>query len=250
MDNKPNYYAIITANVRYDRRLKANEKLIYAEITALSNKYGYCTASNGYFSKVFEYSTRAVSTWINHLKELGYLKVDLIRENKEIKERRIYINSPMEKKVNSPIEENFHRPVEENFNSPMEEKVKDNNTSINNTSINNNNNIGKMIEDKKRVYAKAEQLFNLTPLIIEDIDYDLKEHNAELLLHAMEVTARSAEHVSYNYYKVVLNNWDKAGLKTVADVEKNEEERSKRNSNRQFNQRKTINTDDNVGLNW
>lgn len=124
MDNKPNYYAIITANVRYDRRLKANEKLIYAEITALSNKYGYCTASNGYFSKVFEYSTRAVSTWINHLKELGYVNVDLIRENKEIKERRIYIANPIEKKVNSPMEKNFNRPMEENFNSPIEKKVR------------------------------------------------------------------------------------------------------------------------------
>lgn len=248
MDNKPNYYAIITANVRYDRRLKANEKLIYAEITALSNKYGYCTASNGYFSKVFEYSTRAVSTWINHLKELGYVNVDLIRENKEIKERRIYISNPMEKKVNSPMEKNFNRPTEENFNSPIEKKFAENNTSINNTSINNNN-IDEMIEDKKRVYAKAEQLFNLTSLIIEDIDYDLKEHNAELLLHAMEVTARSAERITYNYYKSVLSNWDKRGLKTVSEVNKYEEERA--NKNKKFKQRKTIDTNDaNVGLNW
>lgn len=113
--------------------------------------------------------------------------------------------------------------------------------------INNNNTLD---DDKKRVFAKAEQLFNLTPLIIEDVDYDLKEHNAELLLHAMEVTARSAERVSYNYYKSVLKNWDKRGFKTVDAVKKYEEERTKNNSNRQFNQRKTINTDDNVGLNW
>lgn len=241
--DKPNYYAIITANVRYDRRLKANEKIIYAEITALSNKYGYCTASNGYFSKVFEYSKISVSNWINHLKELGYLNVELIKEGKEIKERRIYI-------YNTPIKENFNTPIKETFDTPIKEKFKENNTSINTTSINNNNNIDEMIEDKKRVYAKAEQLFNLTPLIIEDIDYDLKEHNAELLLHAMEVTARSAERVSYNYYKSVIKNWDKRGFKTVDAVKKYEEERTKNNSNRQFNQRKTINTDDNVGLNW
>ncbi|MGE9832701.1 conserved phage C-terminal domain-containing protein, partial [Ligilactobacillus salivarius] len=41
MNEKPGYYSILTANVRYDKRLKANEKLLFSEITALSNKYGY-----------------------------------------------------------------------------------------------------------------------------------------------------------------------------------------------------------------
>ena len=52
-DEKPSYYSIITADVRYDERLKPNEKLLYSEITALSNKYGYCTATNSYFSKLY-----------------------------------------------------------------------------------------------------------------------------------------------------------------------------------------------------
>ena len=36
-DNKINYYAIIPATVRYNQKLKAAEKLLYGEITALSN---------------------------------------------------------------------------------------------------------------------------------------------------------------------------------------------------------------------
>ena len=48
----PTYFAIITADVRYDKNLKANEKLLFAEITALSNTNGYCHASNRYFAGV------------------------------------------------------------------------------------------------------------------------------------------------------------------------------------------------------
>lgn len=113
--------------------------------------------------------------------------------------------------------------------------------------LNNNNNA--LDDDRQRVFAKAEQLFKLTPLIIEDLNYDLQEHDVELLLYAMEVTARSAERVTFNYYKSVLSNWDKRGLKTVSEVNKYEEERA--NKNKKFKQRKTIDTNDaNVGLNW
>jgi len=49
-NNRISYYAVIPATVLFNERLKANEKLLYAVITALSNKEGYCYASNKYLA--------------------------------------------------------------------------------------------------------------------------------------------------------------------------------------------------------
>ena len=142
MEEKPNYYSILTANVRYDKRLKANEKLLFSEITALSNKYGYCTATNSYFSELYEVSKRSISTWINNLKKYGYLEIKIYyKENsKEINKRKIYpITNPIEVNV-STYGRKITEGIEEKFHTPIEEKVKENITSINNINISDKDN--------------------------------------------------------------------------------------------------------------
>ena len=42
---QPSYYAIISAEVRYDKNLTPHAKLLYAEITALLNMNGECFAT-------------------------------------------------------------------------------------------------------------------------------------------------------------------------------------------------------------
>lgn len=136
---QPNYYAIIPASVRYDNRLKANEKLLYSEITALSNKSGYCYATNKYFGELYEVDNLTISRWIKHLKELGYIDTEIIyKENsKEIDKRIIKINGiPIDKNVSTYIPENQETSIQ-NSQGGIDEKVKENNTSINNTRMNN-----------------------------------------------------------------------------------------------------------------
>lgn len=135
---QPSYYSILTANVRYDKELKANEKLLFSEITALSNRNGYCHANNNYFANLYNVSKTSISNWINHLKERGYLKVEMIKDGKEIKERRLFpISTPIKEKFNTPSR-NLYEGNKEKFNTPIKENFKENNTSLNNTSINTN----------------------------------------------------------------------------------------------------------------
>ena len=59
-DFKPNYYAIIPANVRYDKDISPNAKLLFGEITSLCNQKGYCWATNEYFSTLYNVSDRVI----------------------------------------------------------------------------------------------------------------------------------------------------------------------------------------------
>ncbi len=89
MEN-PNYYAVIPAKVRYDKNLRANEKLLYGEITALASKDGECWASNSYFSELYGVVPSAISKWIKDLEEHGYISIEYVRkENSKEIDRRV-----------------------------------------------------------------------------------------------------------------------------------------------------------------
>jgi len=92
MKEKPNYYAIIPAEVRYSKVLTPNAKLLYAEITALCNMNGKCTASTEYFCRLYEVSRGAVQNWLKMLDDNGYIQRTVIYKQgtKQIMHR--YIN--------------------------------------------------------------------------------------------------------------------------------------------------------------
>lgn len=138
---KPNYYSIIPAEVRYDKNLTPNAKLLYGEITALTNKEGYCWASNNYFAELYNVSKTSISAWVSQLKEKGYIDIELIYQGKEIKQRKITLY----KKSLIPIQENLNTPIQENF--------KENNTSINNT-LNIYKGMSKKVEEVFKEYVE------------------------------------------------------------------------------------------------
>ena len=91
--NRVGYYSIIPSKILYNKELKANEKLLYAMITSLACKEGYCFATNNYFAEELGVHPKTVSSWISDLREKNYIKVEMVRkENKQIIQRKIYIN--------------------------------------------------------------------------------------------------------------------------------------------------------------
>ena len=73
MKEQPNYYAVLSAEVRYDNRLKANVKLLYAEITALCHMNAECFATNKYFAELYDKKTDTISGWISQLVKYKYI---------------------------------------------------------------------------------------------------------------------------------------------------------------------------------
>jgi hypothetical protein len=199
---QPNYYAIIPADVRYDKNLTDKEKLLYGEITALSNQEGYCWASNEYFANLYGSSTRTIRSSITKLEENGYLRRQLIykKDSKEVEKRLLY---PMTK-ISSPGEKNFPTPEEKNF--------LDNNTSSNITSINNK---------EKEIYKEKESFRKPT---IEEIDAYCRERNnsvdAEAFYYHYESKGWLIGKAKMKSWKAAVITWEKGNKNNPAPKKK------------------------------
>lgn len=151
---KKSYYAVIPADVRYDKKLTPNAKLLYGEITALCNEKGFCWASNNYFAKLYNVKPQAISRWIKSLEECKYIEIEYIYKGKEITQRKVSINSDTYQQINKGVsiesEEGINKSV-----TGYQQNDKENNT-INNT-INNKVNTEKQ-KTKKFVKPTIQEI--------------------------------------------------------------------------------------------
>ena len=174
MEDKPNYYAIIPADIRYDKSLKDKAKFLYAEITALCNKDGYCFASNKYFADLYGVRKETISRLLNGLKNRGYIEIKLEydEKTKEIKRRLIYLLT----KISIPLDQTI--------NNPIDQKVKENNTSINNTInilVDFYNRLDKFPKIKKVTKQRRNKIISR----LKDVGYDN-------LIKALEIASKSS----------------------------------------------------------
>lgn len=193
------YYAIIPANVRYDKDLAPNAKLLYGEITALCNEKGYCWASNQYFADLYHSSISAVQKWVSALVKKGYINLELVYKEgtKQILQRKLYITPGVN--IYTTSHKNLYDPGVKNYTTPGVNICVDNNTVINNT-----------FNNKKDVYTHKHKYGEYQHVLLTD-----KEHT-----HLVELYGSSLdEHIKildeyietsgkkYKNHSLVIQKW-------------------------------------------
>lgn len=212
-DEKPSYYSIITADVRYDERLKPNEKLLYSEITALSNKYGYCTATNSYFSKLYRADKSTVSRWVSHLEKCGYVQVEQTRNGKQIVQRKIY-------PVATPLLTKKSIPYAQKDQYPIDKKVKGNITRVNTTSMNMRERIKQPLNTNAKLSllswpdSLGAMTDQISKLLLDASDQGM---SIDLLQKVIDLTKIAEPNTPYGYLKSVVSDWLGQNIYTMHD---------------------------------
>lgn len=132
-ETKPWYYAIIPANVRYDKNICMWAKLLYWEISTLCNKEWYCRANNNYFAWIYDVSNDTISRRVKELYIAKYINVEI--------ERSIWNKRVLTLSAKMPIG------IGKNTDTPIGKNAEHNNTSNNIKS--NKKRISKDIQKKR-----------------------------------------------------------------------------------------------------
>ena len=209
MNEKPSYYAIIPAEVRYDERLSANEKLMYGEITCLAHTTRECWASNKYFAELYGRRKETISVWVRNLISCGYVSSKLIyKEGSKEVEKRILTLPRL-----------ITTPSREKSNYPLAINRKDNNTSENSTRTNINTKVANAPDEGKELSQSKQILLDQNGALFRAFwdAYPNKKNKAKVkLAHARALKkASGAEIISALHMQKASFDWTKDGGKYV-----------------------------------
>lgn len=123
----PSYYAIIPAPVLYSKALTNFQKILYANISALTNKDGFCFASNDYFADLFGTTIETISRAVSGIAKAGFVIVEIDKQAGN--SRKIYLSDQL------PLLTKKSIGIDKKINTPIDKKI--NNNSIVYNSINN-----------------------------------------------------------------------------------------------------------------
>ncbi|GEL89310.1 DnaD domain protein [Pediococcus parvulus] len=248
-EERPNYYSILPANVRYDLKLSANAKLLYSEITALCNKSGTCWSTNAYFAKLYQVNNWTVSSWINQLKQQGYIfvKFEYFPKTKQISKRIISLN-PVKSQDNTHSEKSqgVIRKITGGYSEKSQRGIvknpKENITSINTTSTNKDKEEGNSntkINSETQIERKAVFVFwenngfgLASPTLYQNIDYEVDDFKKlglvetvayELIRYALRVAVDHNAR-TWSYVRTILSGYQQKNLKSVEQVKASEKQ--------------------------
>jgi len=136
-ENEPQYSPeqpiMIPAFVHFHEEICANAKLLYGLICGLSFKFGYCYASNSYFSRLYNTSESTVSRWVAELAKFGLIASEMVviangnerritpklQSQPQQVDVRKNADTPLRKNAKTPIIENKDTPLRKNKNTPV-----------------------------------------------------------------------------------------------------------------------------------
>lgn len=99
---RPGYFAIIPAEVRYDNELPPGARILYGELTALARAEGFAWASNRYFAELYQCDENTISRWVSALAERGHVRVE-VSQTEGGYQRKIWIKAaPLLKNEEAP----------------------------------------------------------------------------------------------------------------------------------------------------
>ena len=175
---KPGYYAVIPAQVRYDEALPDKAKLLYGEISALTNAEGFCFASNDYFARLYGCTIGTVARQLGELEKAGYI----VRELEKDKTGQV-----VRRKIRLAVSTSDAHPHINFDNTPYQfcgeggiKNDKDNNTS---------NNITKKEKENK----KEKEIFQPMPLFEDWIRRNFTDRPSEMKNRLYLALARFVE---------------------------------------------------------
>lgn len=195
--DKPSFYAIIPADVRYDKCLKFAARLLYGEITALCNSTGVCTAGNDYFAALYDVDDKTISRWISQLRNAGYIGVTVF--NSEGNRREITID----KKVTTYGQKKHEVVTKKSRGSDQKVTPIKENITINNT-INREETALAFLERIAPSYFERFCMKHKTALghnwAAFEVDFNSKVVTEELKWEAPILIAR-AERLAFNWQR-------------------------------------------------
>ena len=226
MEN-PNYFAIIPAFIRYNENLTMFEKILYWEITALTNKEWFCFASNSYFSNLYKMHTVSISRAINNLEKNWFIKIEI--DEKWWNQRKIFVNTNQD-----PINKNVDTYWQKN-QDPINKNVKHNNINIINKK--NNNKSKDLLLQKKEILnffdlseEKQKEILNFF-----DLEWELENFNFLNIFYTKILQDKEYIAKINKKYNISLENFKKNTRAFILyRVEKNDgwrkEKREKQNT--------------------
>jgi DNA-binding MarR family transcriptional regulator len=84
------FYCVIPVYIIQNPNLSAEAKILYGELSALVNKYGYCYATNKYLAERLGKTARSIQYTLNQLKKRKLIEIE-VEKDKTGTRRKIWL---------------------------------------------------------------------------------------------------------------------------------------------------------------